>query len=193
MCAVLTKREAAHRQLTTAIRMYFADGDLVAIHTLACAAREIYEKHCEKESIDRMFNHIRATHTETDKELWAILNGARNFFKHPGDSLDDAIELRDSDNKAVLFIACHDCAMLCGSEQPIEVQVFNIWFLATEFPSDIQSDEREKEKAAEILGLLNSEFPGLKTALPAEQKQIGLHFLTEADAGRLPSLPRNTN
>ena len=190
MCAALTKREAADRQLTIAIRMYFAEGDLVAIHTFACAAREIYEKHCEKAGIDRMFNHIRATHTETDKRLWEILNGARNFFKHPGESLDEFIELRDSDNKAMLFIACHDCAMLCREEQPIEAQVFNIWFMATEFPSDAQSDG--KDKAMVILGFLDSKFPGLRTASPAEQKKIGLHFLAEADAGRLPSLPCQT-
>src|SRR5712692_11716002 len=42
---MITKLEAAHRQLTTAIRMFFADGDAVAVHTLACAAREIYERH----------------------------------------------------------------------------------------------------------------------------------------------------
>ena len=191
MCAALTKSEAAHRQLAAAIRMYFADGDLVAIHTLACAAREIYEKHCEKADIDRMFNHIRATHNETDKRIWEILNGARNFFKHPGESLDEVIELNDSDNKAMLFIACHDCAMLCGENQPIESQVFNIWFLATEFPSADQTDDREK--AAELLGLMESQFPGLKTASPAEQKKIGLHFLSEVDSGRLPSMPNQTN
>jgi hypothetical protein len=42
----ITKLEAANRQLCTAIRMFFADDDAVAVHTLACAAREIYEKHC---------------------------------------------------------------------------------------------------------------------------------------------------
>lgn len=171
--------------------MYFANGDLVAIHTLACAAREIYEKHCEKAGIDRMFNHIRETHTETDKRLWEILNGARNFFKHPGESLDDVIELRDGDNKCMLFIACHDCAMLCGAEQPVEVQVFIIWFMATEFPSDANSDY--KNEAIAILGLLDSQFPGLRTASPVEQKQCGLHLLVEAGAGHVPSLPCRTN
>ena len=41
MCAAITKLEAAHRQLALAIRMYFAEGDLVAIHTLACAALKL--------------------------------------------------------------------------------------------------------------------------------------------------------
>jgi len=56
----MTKLEAAQRQLTTAIRMFFADGDPVAVHTLACAAREIYEKHCRKAKQGRMFDFLQA-------------------------------------------------------------------------------------------------------------------------------------
>lgn len=37
--AIITKLGAAHSQLTTAIAMYFQDGDLASIHTLACAAQ----------------------------------------------------------------------------------------------------------------------------------------------------------
>jgi hypothetical protein len=44
----ISKLEAANRQLCTAIRMFFSDDNAVAVHTLACAAREIYEKHCRK-------------------------------------------------------------------------------------------------------------------------------------------------
>lgn len=178
MQVTLTQREAAHRQLATAVRTYFDDGDPVAIHTLAGAARELYEKHCEKAGIDRMFNHIQATHQRPDKDLWNILNGARNFFKHPSESLDDAIELRDSDNKATLFIACHDCAILCGEEQPIEVQVFNTWFMATEFPNETCSADREA--AAAILKNLDSLFPGLRAAPPQDQKSWGRRLLAEA-------------
>jgi hypothetical protein len=64
-----------HRQLVTAIRMYFTDDDMVAVHTIACAAREIYEKYCDRQGIDRMFEYIRAANTEYDrKQLSEILN-----------------------------------------------------------------------------------------------------------------------
>ena len=58
---IITKLEAAHRQLTTAIRMHFDDDDVAAIHTLVCAAREIYEKHCEVQGVERMFEMIEAS------------------------------------------------------------------------------------------------------------------------------------
>jgi hypothetical protein len=37
----ISKIEAACRQLNTAIKLWFADGDLVSIHTLACSAHQI--------------------------------------------------------------------------------------------------------------------------------------------------------
>lgn len=174
----ITQRDAASRQLSTAIRMYFSGGDQVAVHTLACAAREIFEKHCERTGIDRLFDHIREAHALSDKNLWTILNGARNFFKHPSDSLDDAIELRDSDNKAILFVACHDCAMLLREAQPVEVQAFNLWFMATEFPSDFQSEDQFR--AMEILKQIDAKYPGLRQASPCDQKAWGNRILTES-------------
>jgi hypothetical protein len=39
----ITKLEAARRQLVTAIRIYFADGDPISTHTLAAAAFEILD------------------------------------------------------------------------------------------------------------------------------------------------------
>lgn len=176
---MITKLEAAHRQLTTAIRMYLADGDTVSVHTLACAAREIYEKHCANLQLDRLFDYIKMSNPEHNAtDLWNVLNGARNFFKHPGESLDEAIELRDADNKHMLFIACHDCAVLCREGQPADVQAFNMWFIATEFPRGI--DGEETDVADEVMSRLDAKFPGLRTAPLAEQKLAGLRLLDEA-------------
>ena len=38
---IITKMEAAHRQLGVAIRLWFEDGDQIAIHSLAAAAHQI--------------------------------------------------------------------------------------------------------------------------------------------------------
>ena len=53
MGTIVTKIEAAHRQLAIAVKLYFQNDDMVAVHTLACAAREIYEKHCKKQGLDK--------------------------------------------------------------------------------------------------------------------------------------------
>jgi hypothetical protein len=122
----ITKLEAAQRQLTTAIRMFFADGDPVAVHTLACPAREIYEKHCRKAGQGRMFDLLQAGNRgRAEKELWNLLNAARNLFKHEGDSLDQSIEFDDTMNDFAILSACTDCATLCSLNQPVEVQAFS--------------------------------------------------------------------
>jgi hypothetical protein len=87
--AVISKLEAAHSQLITAIHLYLDDQDLASIHTLACAAREIYEKHCKAKGMTRMFDLIESSNSgRNSKQLWDILNGARNFLKHPEPTMD---------------------------------------------------------------------------------------------------------
>lgn len=186
---VITKLEAAHRQLVMAIRLYFDDEDLASVHTLACAAREIYEKHCKATGVDRMFEKIEAANPDRQtKELWAILNGARNFLKHPEPTLDleAALELTDGMNAHLLFVACYDCAMLCEADQPPEVQAFSLWFLATQFPTEDEAtdnDAIDAARAAEILATIEQAFPGLRVAPLEEQKKIGRKMILEAKAG----------
>lgn len=115
--------------------MFFADDDAVAVHTLACAAREIYEKHCRTAGRGRMFDFVKAGSPErAEKELWDLLNAARNFFKHEGTSLDQRIEFDDTVNDFAILSACTDCATLCSPHQPVEVQAFSIWFVRSRPP-----------------------------------------------------------
>jgi hypothetical protein len=164
--------------------LYFDDGDIAAIHTLACAAREIYEKHCEAKGVERMFDYIESANPEKRrKELWSILNGPRNFLKHPDSSLDlsATIELNDEMNALMLFLACHDCAMLCEQEQPPESQAFNLWFLATQFPrTDPYDRAPDAVRAYQIQRTIETSYPGLRKAPLLEQKRIGRKMIAEA-------------
>jgi hypothetical protein len=179
---IITKLEAAHRQLVTAIRMYFEDDDIAAIHTLTCTARELYEKHCDAQSIEHMSDYVADANPElSQKELWGILNGPRNWLKHPDASLDltATLELSDGMNATMLFYTCHDCAMLCKEQAPPEVQAYNLWFLATQFPRDATGQEGA-QRADEIRALIEARYPGLRDAPLAEQKRVGRALMTEA-------------
>jgi hypothetical protein len=163
----VSSEEAANRQLCTAIRMFFADDDAVAVHTLACAAREIYEKRCGTAGIERMLDHIKDSNPSlTQKEIMDILNKPRNFFKH---LKNDSIDFSDEMNDFVLFTACHDCMMLCTLNQPDEVQAYTIWFRAV-------NPQLHDAGAALIL----TGFSDLKTAARGEQKRAGKWLLDEA-------------
>jgi hypothetical protein len=132
---VITKVNAGCRQLETAIWLYFNNGDDVAIHTLACNAREIFERQCERREKPRMFNRISQNHSEiVSTELWNVLNAARNFFKHlnPKEDVDASIEFNPDDNKMTIYIASHDCASLLEDAVPITVKRYLLWLSATE-------------------------------------------------------------
>jgi hypothetical protein len=187
----VTKSEAANRQLCTAIRLFFDDGDPIAVHTLACAAREIYEKHCGKAGVERMLDHIKASNPNyTQKQIMDLINAARNFFKHDGQSLDDAIEFSDEMNDFALFSACYDCTMLCTLNQPGEVQAYSIWFIAVKQPfiavkqphedGANRVDIEQPRRVAKELETLDTLFPGLRNATRVEQKRAGRTLLDEA-------------
>jgi hypothetical protein len=178
----ISKADAANRQLAVAIRMHLNGGDMVAIHTLACAAREIYEKHCQMTGLKRFYDEIAATYPDnTQKQIFDILNSTRNFLKHPDadGNLDAVIELCDRDNKLMLFVAAHDCACLLGEQTPIIIQAYNVWILATEL-----------DLHGVCAGEMETRYPGLINGSADEQRAIGLRFVEDALSGKfLNSLP----
>lgn len=173
----ITKLDAAHRQIDVAIRLFMANGDIVAIHTLACAAREIYEKHCRLAGIERFYDHIAVTHPDkTEKEIFSALNHARNFFKHPDPEgkLDATIEFSDRENKLTLFLATYDCAALLTDQTPAIVQAYNIWFMATE-PDFADGDCAKGLKAL---------YPNIETLSDEQQRAVGRQFIDDVISGK---------
>ena len=186
--AIISKLEAAHSQLTTAISLYFDDQDLASIHTLTCAAREIYEKHCKAKGVARMFDMIESSNPDRNsKQLWDILNGARNFLKHPEPSMDlDAkLEIDDEMNATMMFVATHDCATLCEARQPAAIQAYNLWFIATRFPRESESthsDPADQLRYGEITAAIDRAYPDLRDASLSEQKAVGKKMIRDAKA-----------
>ena len=170
---VITKLDAACRQLELAIHLYFEKGDLVAIHTLACAAREIFEKHCEKSGCHRLFDDIQNRHQGIEpKELWNVLNRARNFFKHPDaqGNLEATIELDQDDNKLMMFMAAHDCSSLLDAATPALFKRYIVWVIGTE--------PFYREMFPELNPCLDSHFAGLDRVPEDIQWEIGKMAVT---------------
>jgi hypothetical protein len=119
-----------------------------------------------------MLNHIKASNPHyAQKQILDLLNAARNFFKHDGESLDDTIEFSDEMNDFALFSACHDC-MLCTPNQPPEVQAYGVWFIAVK--------DGPNQTDSEIAAELNTRFPNLRNTTRVEQKCVGRKLLDEA-------------
>jgi len=189
---IISKLDAAHSQLIMAINLYFDDQDIASIHTLTCAAREIYEKHCEAKGVARMFDMIESNNPDqTSKQLSDILNGARNFLKHPEESMDlDAkLEIGDEMNATMMFVATHDCARLGESNHPPEIQAYNLWFMATRFPRGSEathSDPEDELRYSEIIATIDQAYPGLRDAALSDQKAVGKKMVRDAICTRTP-------
>jgi hypothetical protein len=184
----VTKLEVANRELCAAIRMFFADGDTVAVHALACAASEIYEWHCGKAAAARRIDVINKKDLDcSENELWNILNEPRSFFKHPGNDLTDQIVFSDEMNDFLLLATSNDCAALCAPALPIEVQVYVTWFRAVYTYSEqaIASAESTPDHHADRIAKMLSEwFPGVSQASRSDQKRFGARLMEGVLAGR---------
>ena len=86
------KLEAAHRQLSTAIELWFNNGDIVSIHTLACAAHQIiHDLNSKQGGRDLIYDSI-IIKDEYRNEACRLLREHMNFFKHADDDPDSEID-----------------------------------------------------------------------------------------------------
>ncbi len=144
----VTKLDAANRQLNAAIRFLFASGDPIAVHTLALAAANVYsdlvDKHPEVKS---WRERIRVDHGMTDAEIRKVLHRAWNFFKHGDRDPDAVLEFDTGEVEYIIFHATLECGEIAKTS--IEMQVFQLWFLASgTFRLD---DEDEIQRFSEAL------------------------------------------
>ena len=78
------KLDAARRQLETAIRIYFSEGDPVATHTLAAAAHQLLADLSKARGSAPMLTDslLRMIRQDQVKQARDRFNAAANFFKH---------------------------------------------------------------------------------------------------------------
>ena len=159
----VTKAQAAERQLVCAINLFFANGDAVAVHTLASAAQEIITALCRWREVKSFFDDILADNPDlTQRRLRDLANRYRNFFKHADRDPEAVVEeFGDNANDALLFVACHDFGRLC-SGMATEMQVFEAWYLAC-------NPQKLREPSLAIAQL----FPGIADVPRFESKRRG--------------------
>jgi hypothetical protein len=81
---LISKLDSARRQLETAIKLFFANGDFVSIHALSYAAYTITRNLCDQMNKPESFTRwMHDNVSKSDHEgLTKAVNAAGNFFKH---------------------------------------------------------------------------------------------------------------
>ena len=159
----VSKIDASRRQIDTAIRLYFNDGDDIAIHTLTCASHEILKKlgkniNIESIILDQMVGNI----FEHKKEAFLkIINEAKNFFKHGlqgNKEIGKTIKFSPEFTDFWIWDACLMYRQLTG-ESTDYMKIFIVWFYTQN--NEIISDDKTKDlfkKNIEILPSSREEF-----------------------------------
>lgn len=145
----VTKIEAAERQLCAAIRTFFERGDMIAVHTLACASQEIVQQLARPRGVRSIFDYKELIIAEKREEFAMMVREAQNFFKHSGKDQSKTLKFYPDVTKFYLFDAVRLLASLTGKFVP-ETQTFMGWFLV-KFPYLIDTrDMPQAEKAREL-------------------------------------------
>jgi hypothetical protein len=127
----VSKQDVALRQLNTAIRLWFADGDPVSIHTLLAASHEIIHRLYRNAGYKSLlFNSERIK--PQFHGLWAKkIKEAPNFFKHIDRDGNDAAPLKFNPelNEVLMIILCSAVRKI-GYEETAETAAITWWKLA---------------------------------------------------------------
>lgn len=171
----ITKVDAARRQLVTAIRLFFDNGDPVSIFTLAANSWEVIDTLCDRKGINSISNQTRENVPDNKDLKYDYINSPyRNFFKHA--DRDPEVQLGNFDQTKcddIIFLGVEDYIRLCG-KSPIEFQVFQLWYLSVKVEK-VAGDALEK-----ILETSESIFPNISNISREEQIALGSNALDNA-------------
>lgn len=127
----VTKLEAAESQLATAIQIFFADGNDIAIHTLARASHEILDRLCAKKNIQRgvIEEGLKNVKPEFRKIVIDKVNKAKNYFKHGSTDLEEKLSWEPKVTEYFLWDATSLHQRFAGVSRKVpEIIIYMLWF-----------------------------------------------------------------
>jgi hypothetical protein len=172
----LTKIDVAEAHLVTAVRGTFRGEHPASIYLLAASAREILTTIGIKTNV-RTALHVLSE--ETGYKLSRLKEAAHQFagfMKHADKDADAALDrFTAADADILLFIACNDFGIIANGK-PIELQVYEAWWLATAHESISKAPLRSQHLIRGCIQL----FPGIRRANRAARQALGLTALEKA-------------
>lgn len=174
---LVTKIDAARRQLITAIRLFFDGGDPVSVYSLASNAWEVIDVLCTSAGVESFSKQARENLPAGHTLKYYINEPCRNFFKHATQdpNPNSAVELLDANVAAIVFLAVEDYIRL-RQGGPVEAQVFQAWFIAVA-PDKVTEDDPVAQSTLELAKLA---FPGIATLAASDQIEMGRRVLDAA-------------
>lgn len=171
----ISKIDAAKRQLEIAIRLFFSNGDVVAIHTLTAAAYNLMKdlsklqgKHVVVKDI--MLEKVKPEYKKTVSDK---INEAENFFKHADNDPTKLLEFNPVTTEFLLWDACVTYRTLTSEEIPLTF-LFIIWFYTKN--TDLLGDKQVKQTVTNLLSQLNLDYNNRSQFLELLPKILQMNF-----------------
>lgn len=131
MTVEVSKIDAARRQLLAAIRLYFLNGDAVAIHTLTAAALNVLVDLSKHRGVDHplsMRSIVETIRPELRQGFWNKLRAAERFFKH-ADKDPDGVLAFDTESTEFLLLQAVASHHALTDEPVPEFYVYKMFIL----------------------------------------------------------------
>jgi hypothetical protein len=139
----IKKLEAARRQLSTGIELWFRNGDAVSIHTLICAAHGIIHSVFRKRGFKNLFFDSDHFKEEYRSLIMKTFKSKASFFKHAQYDPDGEIEFNSEINVAVICICIEGLLRMGEGLTLIERAYWNwIWLSCPDFFPEPKGSER---------------------------------------------------
>jgi hypothetical protein len=151
----ISKLEGVRRQVETAIRIYFVNGDPVSVHTLAAASLQVLVDLDKKGPETGTFWDLLKTHVKPEhvSEVIKLFAEAENFLKHADRDPDNILEFPLAVPELFLWECVAKYPELTD-ETPLLMHAYRIWFLIH------HSDILKAEFQAQVNFLrLSTDFP----------------------------------
>lgn len=182
----LGKEEVAVRQLDTAIRLLFDGGDIVSVHTLACAAANVFRDILKAQGGETWRDAIIESHPGMQREVYATLVRAHNFFKHADRDPQAELQFDENTNDETIIVTTLEYSELLRlGARPgrtmltTPMSVFQLWYFAKD-PRVLL--EVPDDSGVQILTAANRLFPGLENIPRVEQLARGAEVLRRREA-----------
>jgi hypothetical protein len=156
----VSKLDAAKRQLRTAIRLWFADGDPVSIHALVCAAHEIVHTLFKRRGLSGLMFDSTVIPDEHRSEFARAMKSYATFFKHAQRDPDGEITFAPVTNEYLLLFTVHGLSRMDESSHELE-GAFVAWFYLRNphYPAaQIMATALAPETIEELRNLKKKEF-----------------------------------
>jgi hypothetical protein len=128
---VITKLDAAKRQLRAAITLWFTDGDPVAIHTLAAAAHEIVHTLFRRKGLSGLMFDSPFIGDEFRSEFSREVKRIATFFKHAQRDADAEVSFNPVINETHMLFATYGLHLM-GEPHETPEKALMAWFMLHE-------------------------------------------------------------